>query len=91
MKPAKKWVYGKTREDDHYEDVLVPDDASYYKADMDAIVACAQCGKHLRFGETFTSKEIHTDGAAWGYGVCGNCYHAEWDRQFAADRRDGAA
>lgn len=90
MKQARRWVYGKTYYDDHYEFALVLDEARYHSDDMDAIVACAQCGKPVRYVDTYSSKEIQSDGAAWGYAVCEDCHRAELERQFAADRRGDA-
>ena len=90
MRLARRWVYGKTYGDDHYELALVLDEARYHSDDMDAIVACAQCGKPVHYGDTYSSKEIQSDGAAWGYAVCEDCHRAELERQFAADRRGDA-
>ena len=51
------------------------------EADMDAPVECAQCGRTLPFGETFTSLEVHELGAGFGYAVCGECHAQErWRR-----------
>lgn len=90
MKQAQRWVYGETYDQDHYEFALVLDEATCYSDDMDAMVACAQCGRPVRYGDTYTSKEIHSDGAAWGYAVCEDCYREEWDRQREANHRGDA-
>lgn len=51
------------------------------EADMDAPVECAQCGRTLPFGETFTSLEVHELGSGFGYAVCGACHAQErWRR-----------
>ena len=40
----------------------------------------AQCGKELKYGDTYTSLEIHT-AMGFGYGVCEDCYEFEWKRR----------
>lgn len=47
-----------------------------YVEDMEQVVDCANCGKELKFGDTFTSKTIHTH-IGFGYGVCESCYEQE--------------
>lgn len=74
----QKWNWDKRE----YEDCEIPDDWSckVYSEDMDEIVNCAHCGKKIRFGEGYTSMEIHTK-AGWGYVVCKDCYAEEWERR----------
>lgn len=74
----KKWNY-KKHEYDPYE---IPDEwnCKTYSNDMDEIINCPHCGKELKFGDTYTSKEIHTE-IGLGYGVCEKCYNNEWLRR----------
>jgi hypothetical protein len=75
-KILRKWNYKKH----DYEPYEVPDDWKLvlYTDNMDEITTCPHCGKAVEFGETYTSKEIHTE-TGFGYPVCGNCYEKEWD------------
>lgn len=74
----KKWNYEKLK----YEPIEVPDDWNCitYSDDMKEVVNCPHCGKKIFFGETYTSKEIHTN-LGFGYGVCEKCYEEEWERR----------
>lgn len=65
-----------------YEEIEIPDNwnCKSYSNDMNEIVTCPQCGKKLKFGETYTSLEIHTN-IGFGYGVCQECYDKEWERR----------
>lgn len=66
----QKWNYEKR----DYEPYKVPDSWNVKTyTDMDEIVNCPHCGKELRFGDTYTSHEIHTEHGI-GYGVCEDCY-----------------
>lgn len=56
-----------------YEPYVLPKGASCHETDMDKIVSCACCGKKLKYGETYTSRRIHTE-LGFGYAVCGECY-----------------
>lgn len=72
-----------------YQPYFVPAEwrVSQYE-DMDTMVNCASCGTELRFGETYTSREIHGR-MGFGYGVCEKCYGEEWAREKAEmDRED---
>ena len=74
----KKWNW-KTREYDPYE---IPDDwnVKTYSNDMGEIVNCPHCGREVEFGDTYTSREIHTE-HGFGYSVCEVCYAREWERE----------
>ena len=74
----KKWNW-KTREYDPYE---ISDDwnVKTYSNDMDEIVNCPHCGRKVEFGDTYTSREIHTE-HGFGYSVCGDCYARAWERE----------
>ena len=73
-----KWNYEKN-EYDPYEfgvDWYTP----LYTDNMDEIVNCAQCGREVKFGDCYTSKEIHNR-MGLGFSVCEECYEKEWERQ----------
>ena len=53
-----------------------------YEDDMEKMVPCAQCGRIFRFGEMYTSREVHT-AYGFGYAVCAECYDGETDRFLA--------
>lgn len=74
----QKWNWDKRE----YEDCEIPDDwnCKVYSEDMDEIVNCAHCGKKIRFGDCYTSMEIHNK-AGWGYAVCKDCYAEEWEKR----------
>lgn len=73
-----KWNYEKHDYDPH----RIPDrwNTPTYTQNMDEIVNCAQCGRELSFGETYTSLEIHSS-IGFGYPVCKGCYNEEWERR----------
>ena len=48
-----------------------------YSNDMDEIVACAACGKALKFGDAYTSRKIQSN-AGVGFAVCEDCYEKEF-------------
>ena len=54
--------------------------------DLEEIVNCAQCGKELKYGDCYTSLEIHTD-MGMGFAVCEDCYEEEWQRRKKEDRK----
>ena len=51
-----------------------------YSEDMNEIVNCCQCLKKVKFEDTYTSNEIHTD-LGFGFAVCEDCYEEEWKRR----------
>lgn len=73
-----KWNYEKH----NYEDYEIPDDwyVTTFEMDMDKIVHCPHCGRQGKFGDTYTSLEIHTP-IGIGYSVCEDCYEQEWKRR----------
>ena len=73
-----KWNY-ETRDYDPYN---IPDDwyTPLISDDMDEEVNCCQCGRKLRFGDTYTSQEIHS-GIGFGFNVCEECHELEWERR----------
>ena len=74
----RKWNYEKH----NYEPYMVP---IYWKCktycnDMNEISNCAQCGKEINFGDSYTSQEIQT-GLGFGYCVCSDCHEIEMKRK----------
>ena len=74
----QKWNYKKHK----YEDYEIPDEwnVKTYGNDMEEIINCCQCGKKLKFGDSYTSLEVHTE-IGFGYSVCEDCYEKEWKRR----------
>lgn len=75
MRKLQRW-----REINHrYEPHLVPDEwnVKLYTDDMDEVVNCARCGKKIKYGDCYTSRQIHND-FGFGYAVCPKCYEEEW-------------
>ena len=63
-----------------YEDYEVPNDwnIKLMTNDMNEIVNCCQCGKKMKFGDGYTSMQVH-NALGLGYAVCENCYYdKEW-------------
>lgn len=74
----QKWDY----KEHNYKDYRVPDEwnVKTYGNGMEEIINCAQCGKKLKFGDSYTSLEVHTE-MGFGYSVCEKCYQKEWYRK----------
>ncbi len=74
MSTLNKWNYQKHQ----YEPYNIPDNwnCTTYCDDMDEIVNCPHCGKKIKYGDSYTSLEIHTD-IGFGYAVCEKCYDLE--------------
>lgn len=81
----RKWNY-ETRD---YEEYSIPGEwnsplylpAFAYKTEVN----CASCGTLAKYGEMYTSKEIHNS-FGLGYPVCSKCYDKEWDRRYKYDK-----
>ena len=52
-----KWNYNKH----DYDEYVLPSGAMTYIDDLERTIACAACGKPVIAGDTYTSKEIHTN------------------------------
>lgn len=74
----RKWNY-KTHKYEPYE---ISDNwnCKTYSIDMEEVINCPHCGRKLKFGDSYTSLEIHTD-MGFGYGVCEKCYQDEVDKE----------
>lgn len=83
MSKIQKWNNAKGE----YEPYEVPADwqCRLSEPNMDEIVNCAACGKKTRFGECYTSLEIH-DRWGFGYAVCPECYQKEIVRRLERAR-----
>jgi len=44
------------------------------------IINCAQCGKRIAYGQSYTSRQVHTL-YGLGYGVCGDCNKRELEEE----------
>lgn len=77
---ARKWN-PKTRKYYNYD---LPKGACLCGDDMDKVIACARCGEKMRFGDGYTSKQIHTR-YGFGYAVCEKCYEKEWKEERGND------
>jgi len=71
----RKWNYKKHI----YEPFEVPNDRKIrlLSKDLKDKIDCANCGKEVEFGDTYTSMTIHND-VGFGYCVCEECYEDEW-------------
>lgn len=78
MKQYQKWDY----ESKKYIPYFVPLNTNLktYSENMEEIVNCCQCLALMKFGEGYTSMEVHTD-FGFGYCVCKECYAKEWERR----------
>ncbi len=74
----QKWNHQKR----DYEQYVVPEDwkVSLYSSDMDKLINCPHCGKTIKFGDGYTSKEIHNH-MGFGYSVCEKCHEEELKRE----------
>lgn len=74
----KRWNYSENK----YMPYMVPDDwnVGFYEEDLDKKCNCACCGKLDKYGNMFSSMEIHND-VGYGYMVCRNCSDAELQRR----------
>lgn len=57
-----------------YENYILPEGASLYEDDMNKDIACAECGKKIMYGASYTSRIILNSGG-FGYAVCEECYY----------------
>ena len=74
-----KWNYEKHG----YDSYVVPDNWNVKVGgdNLDEIIHCASCGREGKFGDTYTSLEIHTPLYGFGYAVCEDCHNKEWERR----------
>lgn len=67
-----RWIPKKHK----YKKYRLPFGACLYSGDMDKVVSCASCGKEIKYGDSYTSRQIHT-GFGIGFAVCSECYEKE--------------
>ena len=65
-----------------YEPYKVPDEwkCLTFERDLNEEVNCPHCGRVIKFGDSYTSLEFHTE-AGFGFTVCEKCYEKEWERR----------
>lgn len=80
----QKWSYKKHV----YEPFKVPDDRDVRLSvdDLKEVINCANCGKGVITGDTYSSLTIH-NGIGLGYCVCGECYEKEWKERLKCRRK----
>lgn len=64
------------KEKHQYQHYDLPNGASAYEDYMNKKVTCASCGKKIIYGQSYTSRVIHTH-MGFGYAVCKDCYIKE--------------
>ena len=67
-----RWLPNKHK----YKKYRLPVGACLHSDDMDKVVSCASCGQKIKYGDTYTSRQIHT-GIGIGFAVCSECYEKE--------------
>ncbi len=70
-----------------YRPYVLPEDelkCSLLEDRMDKVIACAGCGRPVKYGESFSSLEIHTE-TGFGFMVCHMCIDQETERARAAE------
>lgn len=72
-----------------YDPYYVPADKKlvFYDTDLEDIVNCCQCLKEIKYGDSYTSLEVHTE-IGTGYAVCESCYSQEIARREKLTRRE---
>lgn len=56
-----------------YSDYELPEGSTLYENNMNKVVSCACCGKKIIYGESYTSRKIHSE-LGLGYCVCYECH-----------------
>lgn len=74
-------------EEKEYEPYEVPEDwnVAIYSNDLDKMIDCAGCGKEIKFGDGYTSMEIHNF-VGFGFIVCGDCHWGEIKRVYRREK-----
>lgn len=73
---AEKWSFEKHK----YEPCQISENASLPRENFEDLVDCAECGKQIKFGDSYTSLRIQTS-IGLGYAVCEDCYEKEWEER----------
>lgn len=83
-------VYNKWNPLTHkYDAYYVPADKKlvFYDDNLDDIVNCCQCLKEMKYADSYTSLEVHTENGM-GYAVCESCYSQEIARKEKLTRHE---
>lgn len=56
-----------------YEPYKLPEGSVIIAEDMNKDITCCKCGKHLKYGDSYCSREVHND-IGIGYAECADCY-----------------
>ena len=80
----RKWDY----ERNEYLPYAVPDEW-YVTAGLPDLINCAQCGSLIKYGDAFSSLEVHTYNFDKGYEVCRSCHVEEENRQRLYMNKEG--
>lgn len=69
-----------------YQPYSVPEtwNTPLYCSDMETAVNCVRCGRVIKYGNGYTSKQIH-NAHGMGYTVCIHCYRKEWKEEEEAN------
>lgn len=78
---AQKWDFKKRV----YNDYNLPEGCYLYTSNLENEVACAECGKKVKYGDCFTSKSIHNH-FGLGFPVCEDCYQEEIKKDLANNK-----
>lgn len=58
----------------------LPDGSSLYEKNFNKMVSCCKCGKKIKFGDCYTSREVHNS-IGMGYAECGDYYFKGLDNE----------
>lgn len=72
FKQAQKW----DNIEHKYYPYTIPEKCILHSDDINEETQCAECSSYLKFGESYTSKNIHNHFWLW-YPVCETCYLEE--------------
>ncbi len=67
-----------------YEDYIIPDEwnVPLCTDNMEEIINCCQCGKEIRYGDGYTSMQVHNP-LGLGYTVCEECHLKEYQERLS--------
>lgn len=69
---AEKYDFKERR----YKRYILPAGAAMERDNLEDVVNCANCGRTITYGESYTSLTIHNPYGI-GYCVCGQCHYKE--------------
>lgn len=56
-----------------YEPYKLPEGSVIIAENPDMEISCCKCGKHIKYGDSYCSREVHND-FGFGYSECAECY-----------------